>query len=122
MTTATDRARLRRDVGADVTSLPDADADALFVEAAETYSDTTTATAYTRVLAIQGLLASSAKLTSYRQNQSSEEASDVFEHLSRLLELWEEKTADGVMASGNGAMRFGRTGKKPTRIKEYPDN
>jgi hypothetical protein len=45
----------------------------------------------------------------------------VFAHLSQLLKLWEGKTADAVTATGNGAMRFGRTTKKPARIKEYPD-
>jgi hypothetical protein len=118
----TDIARLRRDVGANVTSLPDADANALFVEAAETYSNAASAAAYTRALAIQGLLASSAKLVSYRQNQSSENASDVFEHLTRLLSLWEQKTADAQKLAGNGAARFGATGKKPTRIREYPNS
>jgi hypothetical protein len=119
---ATDIARLRRDVGADENSLPDYDADDIFVEAAETYSNATAAAAYARVLAIQGLLASSAKLTNYRQNNSSEDASDVFEHLSNLLKLWEQKTADAQKATGSGAMRFGATGKKPTRVKEYPDS
>lgn len=122
MATDAERARLRRDVGANEDSLPDYDADDIFVEAAEVYSNATTAAAYARVLAIQGLLASSARLVSYRQNQSSEDASDVFEHLSRLLKLWQDETAEAQKLAGSGAMRFGRTGKKPTRIREYPDN
>ena len=112
--------RLRRDIGANSTSLPDLDAQNLLDEAAESYSDAPTAAAYARVLAIQGLLASSAKLTSYRQNESQESASDVFRHLSDLLKVWEGKLADAQKAAGSGAARFGRTGKKPTRIKEYP--
>lgn len=119
MSTATER--LQRDVGADETSLPTATAQALLDEAAESYSNATVAAAYARVLAIQGLLASSAKLTSYRQNESQESSSDVFEHLSALLKLWQGKVEDALKSTGSGSLRFGRTGKKPTRIKEYPD-
>lgn len=96
MSTPTLRNRLRRDTGTDATSLPDADADAIMVEAAESYSGAA-ATAYARVLAIQGIMASAAKLASYRQNASSENASDVFAHLKQLLDVWEKRTeiADG---------------------------
>ncbi len=122
MATATERSRLRRDVGADVSSLEDAAIDAIFVEAGERYTDTATATAYTRVLAIQGILASSAKLTSYKQNESSENLSDVFKHLRDLLAIWEAKTDDAIAAAAgsSGAARFGGVRRKPATIKEYP--
>lgn len=90
-TTALQKSRLRRDVGADSSSLPDADIDALFVEAEELYSDAATIAAYARVLALQGIMASAAKLTDYRANNSSENLSDVFDHLSKLLTYWETK-------------------------------
>lgn len=112
--------RLRRDVGATASTLSDDDATDLFDEAGETYTDTATAAAYARVLAIQGILASSAKLTSYKQNESSEELSDVFKHLKDLLKLWEDKVSDAIAATGSGAVRFGRVRLKPARIREYP--
>lgn len=89
------RSRLRRDVGADSSSLSDSDADALIAEAEEAYgTGTDAAYAYARVLAIQGLLANSAKLASYRQNASSESLSDVYAHLEKQLALWERRTGD----------------------------
>lgn len=115
------RDRLRRDVGANSTALSDADADALFEEAGETYSDAASAYAYARVLALQGILASSAKLTSYKQNESSENLSDIFKHLKELLKVWEDKTTDAVAAGGSGAARFGSVRRKPATVREYPE-
>jgi len=115
------RDRLRRDLGCSSTTLSDADADALLAEAAETYSDTATAHAHARVLGLQGILASAAKLTTYKQNESTENLSDVFKHLKELLKLWEDKTTDAVAAGGSGAARFGSVRRKPARIKEYPE-
>ena len=122
MSTATEKSRLRRDTGTDDSSLEDAVIDAIFVEAAERYSDTATATAYTRVLAIQGILASSARLTSYRANESQENLSDVFKHLRDLLAIWEAKVEDAIAAaaSSSGAARFGGLRRKPAKVREYP--
>ena len=122
MSTATEKSRLRRDTGSDDSSLEDEVIDAIFVEAAERYADTATATAYTRVLAIQGILASSAKLTSYKQNESSENLSDVFKHLKDLLAIWEAKVEDAIAAaaSSSGAARFGGLRRKPAKVREYP--
>jgi hypothetical protein len=89
MATVAQRDRLRRDVGATEASLSDEEADALFEEAEETYSVAGSITAYTRVLAIRGMLADASKLTTYRQNASSENASDVYKHLRDLLNLWQ---------------------------------
>lgn len=115
------RDRLRRDVGANSTALSDADADALFEEAGETYSDAASAYAYARVLALQGILANSAKLTSYKQNESTENLSDIFKHLKELLKVWEDKTTDAVGAAGSGAARFGGVRRKPAPVREYPE-
>ena len=113
--------RLRRDIGASEAALSDEDAADLLEEAGETYSDTATAAAYTRVLALQGILASSAKLTTYKQNESTENLSDVFRHLKELLKLWEDKTTDAVAAGGSGAARFGSVRRKPATVREYPE-
>lgn len=114
--------RLRRDVGASETTLPDEDAEALFVEAGERYTDAGTAASYTRVLALQGILASAAKLTSYKANESSESLSDVFRHLTQLLSIWEAKVSDAITdaAGSSGAARFGGLRRKPAKVREYP--
>lgn len=121
MATALQRSRLRDDIGATETSLFDDEADAIFVEAGELYTDEASLTAATRVIAIRRLLASSAKLTDYRQNQSSESLSDVFEHLYRLLTYWEGELGKAVAAASTaGAARFSGLRRRPKRIKEYP--
>ena len=90
-------------------------------EAAETYSSANTANAYARVIALRGFLASAAKMASYQQNESRESLSDVYDHLSDLLEYWESTVGGVATASGNGAFRSGRTARKPKRVMEYPD-
>lgn len=116
------RNRLRADIGADATTLPDAEADEIFVEAGESYTDAGAIKAATRVIAIRRLLASSAKLTTYRQNNSSENASDVFKHLKDLLSLWQGELDDASAAASTvGAARFGGLRRKPKLIREYPD-
>lgn len=95
--------RLQRDIGANEISLPTADATELLAEAAETYpTGSAAALAYARVLAIRGMLASSSRLVTYRQNNSSENQSDVFGHLTKLLDFWQAET-DKAAASGGGA-------------------
>lgn len=93
-------ARLRRDVGANSDVLTDPMAEALFDESAEFYpSDTSKMTAYTRVLALRGIMASSALLGKYAQNQHQEDFTKVFDNLSKLLAYWEaevEKAADPI--------------------------
>lgn len=123
MATEFQRSRLRDDIGADATSLPDAEADAIYVEAGESYTDADSIKAATRVIAIRRLLASSAKLTTYRQNNSSENMSDVFKHLQDLLGLWQGELDKAVTAgSAVGAARFGGMRRKPAAIREYPDS
>ncbi len=120
MASATDIARLRRDTGTTEASLPDEDAEDIFTEAGETYSDASTAATYARVLVIQSLLGSSAKLTSYKANESSESLSDIFKHLQALLKVWEDKTTLAASGGVHGAARFGGVRRKPATIREYP--
>lgn len=123
MATELQRQRLRDDIGATVTSLSDDDADAVYTRAAESYpTEGAAQDAQARIIAIRGLLASSAKMTTYRQNASSENASDVFKHLSELLKMWRGELALAeAAASTSGAARFGGMRRKPKKIREYPD-
>jgi hypothetical protein len=120
MATAAERSRLRDDIGADSTTLSDAEADEIFIESGEVYTDANSLIAYTRVIAIRRLLASSAKLVSYRQNETQESASDVFKHLKDLLKLWQDETIVAVNLAAGSVARFGKTKYQPTRIREYP--
>jgi hypothetical protein len=122
MATITDYRRLRSDIGATEAAFSDVDAANIFEEAGESYTDVSSITAATRVIALRRLLASSAKLTTYQANASMERLSDVFGHLERLLAHWNGELDKATkQASGTGAARFGKTGARPSRIKEYPN-
>ena len=78
--------RLRRDVGADISVFDDTYAELLFEESTEFYpNDTAKMKAYTRVLALRGIRASSAMLGKYAQNQSEEDLTEVFKNLTIML-------------------------------------
>jgi hypothetical protein len=119
MATATQRERLRLDIGATVSSLPDLEADAIYEEAGESYTDTASLNIYARVIGLRRILASSAKLTSYAQNESRENLSDVFKHVKELLLMWEETLA---VAEGGaeGAVRSGRQVHSPDYRNDWP--
>src|SRR5690606_23162608 len=110
MATADQRGRLRRDVGATADSRPDPECDAIYAEAAEEYPEGAAQDAQARVIALRAILASSAKLVTYRQNASSESASDVFKHLSQLVEYWQgvrdAAVADSQAQSNTAAALF----------------
>jgi hypothetical protein len=120
MATDTQATRLRADIGATDASLPKTEVDDIFEEASESYTATAAIKAHTRVIAIRRLLASSAKLTTYRQNQSSENLSDIFKHLEKLLAHWENQLS-AANATGQSVAKFGRTRSIPRRIAEFPD-
>lgn len=127
MSTITDWDRLRADVGANDTALGNTEAEEIFVEAGEDYTGTGSIKAATRIIAIDRLLASSAKLVDYSQDaagSTSEKMSQVFEHLLKLRKLWQDKldgaVATETLAARRSAARFGRTSRRPARIKEQP--
>lgn len=123
MATTLEQQRLRLDLGLaadDTTSLSNATIDALFVEVEESYTDSTSIIAATRVLAISRLMMQAASDVDYTQNNTQEKASQRYAHLAKELEKWQKKLDDAISATGNGAARFGKTLHKPQRIKEYP--
>jgi hypothetical protein len=118
MATELEITRLRRDIGANEYSLGTNDANDLFTEAAESYTAGTAAYyAYVRIIAIRGIRASAAKMTTYSQNQSSENASDVFKHLGELLKDWQKELAGAENSGGRNTIR---ATKRMRRIREYP--
>lgn len=124
MATDTDYKRLRMDIGlqaTDTTGLSDADAEAIFVEAGETFSDGASTKAATRVIALQRLQAQAALQINYTQNNSREEAEKIFTHYGELLKLWSERLDYAVGKARGSSARFGRTTRKPARIKEHAD-
>lgn len=123
MATESQRQRLRLDLGLaadDTTNLPDATIDDLFDEAGETYTDTASIKAATRVLAIRRLRVQAASQVDYQQNNSSEKASQRFAHLGALLTEWQGYLDEAIAGARTSAARFGRTTRRPARIREYP--
>ncbi len=124
MATLLEQQRLRLDVGytaSDTTSLPDATIDAIYVEAGETYTDAASIHAATRVIYISRLLMQAAAEVDYTQNETQEKASQRFAHLKELLAKWEKKLDDAINVTTGSAARFGRTTRRPARIKEHPN-
>ncbi|KAB2861022.1 MAG: hypothetical protein K8L91_07935 [Anaerolineae bacterium] len=114
----------REDIG-DVGSPPIFDDDAvnrIYDRAIAAYSDAETYEAEMRVIGIRQLLADAAKRVSYKQNQSSENMSDVFKHLKQLLDLWQGIRDDAASASSGGGAVWGSLRKKPSRSYEVPDS
>jgi hypothetical protein len=123
LATSTERQRLRLDLGLaadDTTSLPDATIDALFVEAEETYTDASSIIAATRVIYINRLMMQAAADVDYVQNNTQEKASQRYAHLAKELAKWQARLDAAVAISNGSAARFGRTTRRPARIKEHP--
>lgn len=123
MATETEQQRLRMDVGlaaTDTTSLSNETIDAIFVEAGESYTDAASLVAATRVITLRRLRAQAASAVDYTQNNSTEKASQRFAHLTALLNEWQEKLDEAVAGARSSTARFGRTTRRPARIKEFP--
>jgi hypothetical protein len=120
---ATANERLRLDIGLeadDIASLPEAEADDIFAEAGESYTDTASIKAATRVIALQRLIAQAATMTNYTQNNTREESGKISDNYVRLLGIWQGYLDAAVAAARGSAARFGRTTRRPARIKEHP--
>lgn len=96
MPDATDYARLRRDVGVDADKLNDTQAQEIFAEAEELYDGPGSILAATRVIALQGFLAEAADEVNYTQNNASENLSDRFKNLEKLLAIWQQRLTDAL--------------------------
>jgi hypothetical protein len=115
--------RLRADIDANEASLPNPEANDIFAEAGESYTNQKCIDAYARVISIRRIMASAAKLTAYRQNNTQESLDQVFDHLNRLLTIWQTALDDAIKStSTSGAARFGGLRRAPKPIREYPDS
>jgi len=94
--------------------------DALWDDAALLYDDTRVIRQQVIVDALDGLLADSAKRVSYKQNESSENLSDVFKALEKLRDKHAAKLAV-LLESQRGSAKIAGLKKVPSRDKEWPD-
>lgn len=123
MATQSQIRRLRADIGATTAALSDADATDIFEEAATDYgTDAAVIKAATRVIAIRRIRASAARMVTYKQNQTTMNASDVFKHLTQLLETWEnDLTRAQEAALASGAVKIGAL-RQVNRPTEWPNS
>lgn len=123
MPTAADRTRFRRKVGDNGTpqAFTDDEIDDIFAEAGDAYDDDSLIMAEACVLGIEALLADSAKLTSYKQGQSSESLSDIFKHLKELLGSLKARRNEILNNLAGGGIRILRM-RKADRIVETSED
>lgn len=123
MATLVEQQRLRLDLGLqpdDLLTLPDEWIDDIFDEAGETYTDTASIKAATRIIAIDRLLIQAASDVDYTQNNTTEKSSQRHAMLTKEREKWQMRLDEAIDAGRSSAARFGRTKRKPARIYEYP--
>ena len=101
--------RFRQDIGLaadDEEGLSNDEAADIYAEAAETYTGVASLKAGTRVIALGRMMADSAKLTSYTQNNTREELDEVFKNLKSLEANWQSKL-DRALANESVVARPG---------------
>lgn len=122
MASEAQRAALRADTGTDSTSLGDDEIDTIYTDSGALYTATTSIDAYARVVVFRRLMAQAAPRTSYKQNQSSENTSDLFKHYQSMVAFWQDELATAeVDVAALGAVRISKMRRVPTRSREWPD-
>lgn len=122
MATDAQRAQFRKRVGDnDDTNqvFEDSEINDIYTEAGEEYTTDKLVGYYAVVLGLEMLLADAAKLATYKQNNSSENQSDIFKHLEKLLEYWEAKVEKEARRGYTG-VRMSRFGPHRTSPKRLP--
>src|SRR5688572_13343921 len=122
-TTDLEKKLLRRKTDDSLTSFPDEDVDLLFASAEETYS------AYSREVQLQSVVVTridelwtaAMRDVTYKQNETSENLSDIAKNLKAKLDREQEKLDDLIAKSKPVALRTAVMKKIPTRIKGYPN-
>jgi len=124
MATLVEQQRLRMDLGFqpdDTLSLSDATIDAIFVEAGERYEDPASTLIATRVISLRRLLMQAANEVDYTQNNTSEKASQRYDHLTKEYDRWFRLLRDAEELVAGGAVRSGKPMRVPPRVREYPE-
>lgn len=122
MPTDAQRDAIRYDLEVDASSMPNSEIDILYTRAEARYGAGTLATEdYVRIIAIRRLLAGAAKRTDYRQNQSEDKLSQIFQALKQLLQFYREEL-DLAINGERAAVRFGGLRRFNQKLFEFPDD
>lgn len=117
--------RLRRQLGADAESLPDAEIADLFSEAEATYLGYARDVVFAavRLQAWRDMMAQAAKEVTYREGSSSENLSDLMKNMRALEASYKQMLDDAIQDHSRNKLTglWGSMNKTPTRRKEWPD-
>ncbi len=120
MATSTQRTRFRRYFGDPGTVWTDDEIDAIFEEATEDAPNAVMIQA--RIIGIDELRMNATKLTNYKQNQSSENQSDIFKALTTMRKELVAEKYDAEEDAAGTSVRVVNTAKRPARTKDYPSS
>lgn len=122
-TTQDQRDDFRYDLDVSETQVPDSEIDRLFVRAGLRYSENSNAVeAYARILAIDALLTSAARLVDYTQANSSEKLSQMTSALRKKRDDYRDDLVWALNDAEDGIVSKGGIRRKPTHLQEYPDD
>lgn len=124
MATELEAQRLRRRLGYqfdDVVSLPQAEVDEVFEQAAVRYTNSQSIEVYAAIVYLEGLLVNSAKMNSFKKNQTTENASDLFSHVKDLISYYNSDLAmmESAAAGTEGTVRSGKTISRARKNSVY---
>lgn len=121
--TDADYQALRDDTGKTLATLSNEAAQAVFDRAATLYS-AGAVYAGARILILRPDWKQATEQADYTQNEESEKLSQIAAAKKAYLLYWEglaaEATKLDVVSNRSGAVRSGRTKRKPARVMEYP--
>jgi len=110
----------RADIGDENEAFSSAEIDHLEVRAIAKYG-ADVAYEGARLMAVNQVVANAAKFSDYTANDSQEKKSQKFANLLKLRGIYKDELAEAQEDAAGASVRMGRTTKKPTRWKEYPD-
>lgn len=94
---------------------------AIFEEAGELATSESTVMVEARLIGIDRLMMDSAKRTTYKQNDSSQNDSDIFKALAVMRSKLEDERARLAKLAAGSAVRMAQPTKVPVRRRDYPN-
>jgi hypothetical protein len=114
---------LRRRVGYlpdDLLSLTDEEAADLFAQGRRRYEDDESVSVRAAIIYLEGLLVNTAKMNTYRKNNTQENLSDVYGHVRNLIDYYREDllAVQNAAAGTEGSVRSGKPKHVSGRYRE----
>lgn len=121
MATIADYNQLRDDLDLTEATLNNTKAQEVFDRAAAEYpNNAAAADKHARVIVLDQMLMTASKRNSYKRNQATENLKEIVDNLEKRRDEWIAKRDLANNTTAGGKARFGRTRRKPTKVREYP--